>query len=149
MTIETDLTDKAGLDQLEIISTKFSKWRSSKSSPSERVPVDLLREAQKLTEHVKSSEVRRRLGLTKRQLDKLEELDQKRSGHPAKNTGDKPAFAGQTSTPPNFMAFVPLAEQDERAPLTIDIGTPQGLNIRLSGFAAQDPLPVIAKLIGA
>jgi len=135
MTFESQATDQAGQDQLDKVAAEFDRWRSQKTTRAERVPASLLREAQKLSQHYKAAEVRRRLGLSKAQLDKLDALDQKQG-----NDRDKAL---------DFMRLVPQGKEAHHPELTIDVCTPQGVKISLSGFSAQDPLAVIAKLIGA
>lgn len=140
MTFESQITDQAGLDQLNRVAAEFDRWRGQKINRREKIPEALLREAQKLTQHYKATEVRRRLGLSKAQLDKLEGLDQV----PGK-VSDKA---------PTLMRLVPHQEEAHREEvyhpeLTIDVCTPQGVKISLSGFSVQDPLAMIAKLIGA
>ena len=134
MTYESQSTDRAGQDQLDKIAAEFDRWRSQKTAPSERIPESLLREAQKLTQHYKAAAVRRRLGLSKAQLDRLDALDQ------AQHNSHEPAS--------DFMRLVPHAQTPPHPELTIDVYTPQGVKMSLSGFSAQDPLAVIAKLIG-
>lgn len=151
MTFETDVVDKAGQDQLEVVANKFSQWRSTKTTRAQKVPAELMREAQELSKHYRAAEVRRRLGLSKAQMDKLDQLDR-----PAADQHSSPGVQSKTKSldsAPDFMKLVPIGEQPESpplsSPLTIDICTPQGVKISLSGFAIQDPLPMIAKLIGA
>jgi uncharacterized membrane-anchored protein YhcB (DUF1043 family) len=135
MTFESQVTDQAGQDQLEAVAAEFDRWRSQKSTHAERIPATLLREAQKLSQHYKATEVRRRLGLSKAQLDKFEALDQERHN--------------EREEAPDFMRLVPHHQQAHPAELTIVVCTPQGVKMSLSGFSAQDPLAIIAKLIGA
>ena len=84
MTYESNIIDQAGQDQLDVVATKFQEWRSKKTKRAEKVPLDLLREAQKLSQHYKATEVRRRLGLTKIQMDKLDDLDRNKTSGPDK-----------------------------------------------------------------
>ena len=132
MTFESQTTDQAGQDQLDRVAAEFGRWRGQKTTRGEKVPESLLREAQKLTQHYRAGEVRRRLGLTKAQLDRLDQAQR----HAPDDALD-------------FMRLVPHREETHHPELTIDVRTPQGVRIRLSGFATQDPLAVIAKLIGA
>ena len=76
--------------------------------------------AQKLSQHYKATEVRRRLGLTKRQMDKLEALDQEQHG--------------SRDDAPEFMRLVPHRQQEHHPELTIDVCTPQGVNSFLTEF---------------
>ncbi len=135
MTYESNIIDQAGQDQLDVVAAKFQEWRSKKTKRAEKVPLDLLREAQKLSQHYKATEVRRRLGLTKIQMDKLDDLDRNKTSGPDKT--------------PDFMQLVPLSQEAHHPELTIDVSTAQGVKISLSCFATQDPLAMIAKLIGA
>ena len=135
MTFESQSTDKAGQDQLDAVAAEFDLWRSKKTKRAEKVPLSLLREAQKLSQHYNAAEVRRRLGLSKAQLDKLEVLDQ--------------AQHSDRDEAPGFMRLVPHRQEAHHPELTIDICTPQGVKISLSGFSMQDPLAMMAKLIGA
>ena len=98
-----------------------------------------MREAQKLSQHYKASNVRRRLGLSKAQMDKLDAPDQTQH-HQVQAEG-----LDDTSS---FMRLVPHQEEVHHTELTVDVCTPQGVKISLSGFSTQDPLAVIAKLIG-
>ena len=135
MTFESQTTDKAGQDQLDAVAAEFDLWRSKKTTRAEKVPLSLLREAQKLSQHYKATDVRRRLGLTKLQIDKLEALDQEQHG--------------SRDDAPEFIRLVPHRQEDHHGELTIDVCTPQGVKICLSGFSTQDPLALIAQLIGA
>lgn len=135
MTYESNIIDQAGRDQIDIVAAKFHDWRSKKTARAEKVPLELLREAQKLSQHYKATDVRRRLGLTRMQMEKLDELDRNKASAPDKA--------------PDFMQLVPLSQEAHHAEFTIDVCTAQGVKISLSGFATQDPLTMIAKLIGA
>lgn len=135
MTFESQTADRAGQHQLEAVATEFDRWRSQKTTRAERIPASLLREARKLSQHYQASEVRRRLGLTKAQWDKLEAPDQER--HQPRGEA------------PDFMRLVPHHLETYHPELTIDVCTPHGVKISLSGFSAQDPLAMIAKLIEA
>ncbi len=96
------------------------------------MPESLLREAQKLSEHLGAPVVRRRLGISKAQMDKLD-------------SPGKPDTLNESG----FMQLIPAAEKttEQQAGLTIDISTPNGVRISLSGLAHNDPLALIAKLI--
>ena len=132
MTFESQTTDQAGQDQLDRLAAEFDHWRSQKTTRGEKVPESLLREAQKLTQHYRAGEVRRRLGLTKTQLDRLDQAQ--------RHTPNKA---------PQFVRLVPHREQPHHPELTIDVYTAQGVKISLSGFSSQDPLAMIARLIRA
>lgn len=132
MTFETQAANQAGQDQLDIIAAEFEHWRSQKKSAHEKIPESLLREAQKLTEHLGVTCVRRRLGITKGQMDKLDALKQ-----------------ADTVNELDFMQLV-AANDKTAAPhpnLIIDIVTPLGVKISLSGLSQKDPLALIAKLL--
>jgi hypothetical protein len=135
MTFESQISDKAGQDQLDAVAAEFDRWRAQKTTRAERIPASLLREAQKLSQHYKVTEVRRRLGVSKAQLDKLEAPGQER--------------CNERDEAPEFMRLVPYPQEAHHPGLTIDVCTPQGVKISLSGFSAQDPLAMIARLIGA
>lgn len=135
MTYLSQTTDQAGQDQLDAVAAEFDRWRGQKTTRAERVPESLLREAQKLSQHYKATEVRRRLGLSKVQMDKLDALDK--------------AQHNDNDEAPDFMRLVPHCQEAHHPELTIDVCTPQGVKISLSGFSSQDPLAMIAKLIGA
>jgi hypothetical protein len=151
MTFGTDVVDKAGQDQLEVVANKFAQWRSTKTTRAQKVPDELMREAQELSKRYRAAEVRRRLGLSKAQMDKLDQLDRRTAGQ--QSTPGVNSNANSLDRAPGFVKLVPMGEQPEspplNSPLTIDICTPQGVKISLSGFANQNPLPMIAKLIGA
>ena len=134
MTFETQTADRAGLQQLDLVVAKFEEWRQQKTSRAEKIPVSLLEEAQKLTEHLKVSTVRQRLGVTKRQLDAYND---------AKNTRKK--FVAET----DFMQLVPtIANIPPATPsLSIDICTSKGVKISLSGLSEESPLALIKKLL--
>ncbi len=131
MTFESQTVNQAGQDQLDKVAAEFDNWRRQKTSKSQRIPEALLREAQKLTQHLGSTPVRRRLRITQAQLDKLDA-----TGKSADGTRDV-----------NFMQLVPAADKASRRALTIDICTPTGVKISLSGFSKPNPLALIAKLI--
>jgi len=134
MTFETQTANRAGLHQLDLVAAKFEEWRQQKKSRAEKIPVSLLEEAQKLTEHLKVSTVRQRLGVTKGQLDNFNGI---------KNT--KKASAAET----DFMQLIPaIAKPSTLNPnLTIDICTSKGVKISLSGLIEENPLALIAKLL--
>lgn len=132
MTFESQSREQAGLDQLEKVALEFESWRRNKKSHTEKIPQSLLREAQKLTQHLGSRAVRQRLGITKSQLDKLE--------------GPKPK-SDESIAQADFMQVVPVDAKTPPATLTVNICTPQGITISLSGLAYNDPLPLIAQLI--
>ncbi len=134
MTYLSQTVDQAGQEQLDAVAAEFDRWRSQKTTRAEKVPESLLREAQKLSQHYKATEVRRRLGLSKVQMDKLDALDQTQHN--------------DRDDAPDFMRLVPHRQEAQHPELTIDVCTPQGVKISLSGFSAQDPLSMIAKLIG-
>jgi len=132
---ESQVANKAGQDQLEAVAIEIEDWRRNKKSRVEKIPESLLREAQKLSEHLGASVVRRKLGITKAQMDKLDSLS-------------KPEL--DTSSESNFMQLVPAGTGEkptEQSGLTIDISTPNGIKISLSGLAHNDPLALIATLI--
>ncbi len=131
MTFESHTLNQAGKEQLDIVAVKFEDWRRQKTSRSARIPEALLREAQKLTEHLGATVVRRRLGITKGQFDKLDA---------AKQT-DKAACDT------DFMQLIPTNNPSAPPELRVDITTPTGVKISLSRLAHKDPLALIAKLI--
>jgi hypothetical protein len=133
MTFETQTANQAGEAQLARVAEEFEQWRRQKTTRSERVPAALLREAQKLSQHYQAAEVRRRLGLSKSQWDKLDENKRK----------------AETSEGAEFMRLVPDTQTSKSSELTIDVITAQGVKICLSGLSQQDPLALIAKLIEA
>ena len=137
MTFESQALEKAGNEQLEKLAAEFDLWRSQKKSQAERIPESLIREAQKLSEFIDASQVRKRLKLTPKQIHRLQELNE--SSQPARAQAD-------------FLQLTPVTVQAqstlETPALRIDICTPQGMKISLSGLAEQDPLAMIAKLIG-
>jgi len=131
MTFESQTLNQAGQNQLDRIAAQFEEWRRQKTSRSARIPEVLLHEAHKLTQHLGATVVRRRLGITKGQLDKLDAATQL----------DK--TIGNT----DFMQLVTANTPTEHPELSIDIYTPTGVKISLSGLAYKDPLALIAKLI--
>lgn len=133
MAYESRSANQAGQSQLDIVAAQFDEWRSQKTTRSARIPEALLREAKKLTEHLVASSVRRRLGITKGQLDKLDA-----TVHTTTNKG-----TGET----DFMQLIPTQRQSLYPELTIDICTPSGVKISLSGLSHKDPLAIIATLI--
>lgn len=138
MTFEKQTAHQAGLRQLDLVAAKFDEWRRQKTSRAEKIPVSLLEEAQKLTEHLKVSSVRQRLGVTKGQFDRFND---------GKNKKKTPA------TETDFMRLVPATtagavnSASHNPDLTIDICTPTGVKISLSGLFEKNPLALIAKLI--
>ena len=131
MTYETRTINQAGQNQLELIATKFEEWRRQKTSRSARIPEALLREAQALTQHLGATAVRRRLGITKGQMDKLDVGNQ----------------ADPITAKTDFMQLVPTNGQTQHPELSITICTPTGVTISLSGLSHKDPLALIARLI--
>ena len=132
MTYESKTANKAGLDQLEKVATEFDTWRSQKKHKNEKIPGSLLREAQKLTQHLEVKAVRQRLGITKGQMDKVNALKQVE----ATSTSD-------------FLQLVPASGESalQHPSLTIDICTADGIKISLAGLSQKDPLALVAKLI--
>jgi hypothetical protein len=131
MTFETQTANQAGQAQLERVASEFEHWRGQKATRSERIPASLLQEAQKLSLHYQAAEVRRRLGLSKAQWDKLDANKRK----------------DDASVDTEFMRLVPDNLPSAASELTIDVTTAQGIKIRLSGLSQQNPLALIAKLI--
>jgi len=131
MTFESQERNQAGQDQLDSIAAQFEEWRRQKTSRSARIPSDLLHEAQKLSEHLGATVVRRRLGITKGQIDKLDAAKQ----------------ANKVTNDTDFMQLVPTHNPSQHPELSIDIHTPTGVKISLSGLMHKDPLALIAKLI--
>lgn len=131
MTYESRVLNQAGQNQLDSVAAKFEDWRRQKTSRSARIPEALLREAQQLSQHLGATVVRRRLGITKGQMDKLD-------------AGNKPDKATRET---DFMQLVATNAPSRPPELRIDICTPTGVNISLSGLAHKDPLALIAKLI--
>lgn len=131
MSYESRAVNQAGQHQLDAIAAKFEDWRRQKTSRSAKIPEALLREAQKLSQHLGATVVRRRLGITKGQMDKL----------------DAPKHRDEFTRETDFMQLVPTRASTQHLELTIDICTPAGVKISLSGLSHQDPLALIAKLI--
>ncbi len=131
MTFESQTLNQAGQKQLDSIAAQFEEWRRQKTSRSARIPEALLKEAHKLSEHLGATVVRRRLGITKGQLVKLDAA--KQTDKPVCNT--------------DFMQLVPTQKPSQHPELSIDIYTPSGVKISLSGLAHKDPLALIARLI--
>ena len=134
MTFETQTANRAGLQQLDLVAAKFDDWRQQKTSQAEKIPVSLLEEAQKLTEHLKVSTVRQRLGVTKKQLDAYNNT---------KNNNK------ESTAETDFMQLVPTVTNISSAnpDLTIDICTSKGVKISLSGLREESPLALIEKLL--
>ena len=133
MTYESRTINHAGQKQLDVVAAMFEEWRQQKTSKSARIPEALLHEAQQLTQHLGVTAVRRRLGITKGQMDKFEAAKQ----------------SAEVSQETDFMQLVPSDHQSQYPELTIDIYTPKGVKISLSGLSHKDPLALIANLIGA
>lgn len=128
---ESQAINQAGQDQLDRIAVKFEDWRRQKTSHSAKIPETLLHEALKLSQHLGATTVRRRLGITKQQMDKFDAAQQ----------------ADQVTRESGFMQLVANNPQATPSELTIDIGLPTGVKISLSGLSHKDPLALIAKLI--
>ena len=133
MTYESRTINQAGQKQLEVVAAKFEEWRQQKTSKSARIPEALLHEAQQLTQYLGVTVVRRRLGITKGQMDRFEAAK----------------HSAEVSQETDFMQLVPNNHQSQHPELTIDVYTPEGVKISLSGLSHKDPLTLIAKLIGA
>lgn len=132
MTFETQSINQAGQDQLDIVAGEFEDWRRQKKYRREKIPGKLLREAQKLTQHLGATAVRRRLGLTKGQINKLD--------------AEQPFGLTQA---PEFMQLISASGKttSQSSGLSIDICTPKGIKISLSGLPQKDPLALMAKLL--
>jgi len=46
--MKSNINDEAGRNQIEFVATKFEEWHSKKTTRPEKVPLELLRETQKL-----------------------------------------------------------------------------------------------------
>jgi hypothetical protein len=134
MNYDTRAVNRAGEEQLERVTAEFDQWRQQKTKRNEKIPRRLLEEARKLSEHFKASKVCQRLGLTKAQMDNIDENNQKNGA----------------TMHPEFMRLVPHSEDANSvspSELTVEISTPEGLKIRFSNLAQQEPLSLIAKFI--
>ncbi|GMR18695.1 MAG: hypothetical protein BMS9Abin33_1128 [Gammaproteobacteria bacterium] len=131
MTYESQAINQAGQNQLDLVAAKFEDWRRQKTSRSSRIPEALLREAKNLSQHLGATVVRRRLGITKGQMDKL----------------DASKLTDNVAQEADFMQLVPSHSQIPHPEFTIDICTPNGVKISLSGLSHKDPLALIATLI--
>ena len=135
MTDNIQSLEQAGNLQLEKVAAEFSQWRIQKKSAAEKIPLSLLQAAQELSLYHKSSTVRQRLGLTKAQMDRLEDAAQ-------------PIVTPQKEE--EFLTLVPhSAKTDDPPALTVTITTPDGLTITLSGLSRQTPATLLDKLTGA
>ncbi len=135
MTFESQALEQAGNEQLDKLAEEFGRWRLQKKSQAERIPESLIREAQKLSEFIDASQVRKRLKLTQKQMNKL-------------HAQNEPSQTTRAQS--DFIKLTPQAVQpQELSALRIDILTPQGMKISLSGLAEQNPVAMIAKLIGS
>ena len=130
MTFETQATKQAAQDQLDLVAKEFDDWRKQKKYKKEKIPLKLLREAQKLTEHLEEKTVRRRLGITNGQLNRSD--------------CEKNAIENGSS---DFVKLSALDANTGCESLRVDIYTPDGIKISLSGLSQQDPLALISKLI--
>lgn len=135
MTDNIQSLEQAGNLQLEKVAAEFSQWRIQKKSSAEKIPLSLLQAAQKLSLYHKSSTVRQRLGLTKAQMDRLEDVDQ-------------PMVTPQKEE--EFLTLVPHSTKtDASQALTVTITTPDGLTVTLSGITGQTPATLLDKLTGS
>jgi hypothetical protein len=139
MTFESQALEQAGNEQLDKLAEEFDRWRSQKKSQAERIPESLIREAQKLSEFIDASQVRKRLKLTQKQMSKLQSQNE-----PSQTARVQSDFI--KLTPPDISQTV---QPQEPPALRIDIITPQGMKISLSGLAEQNPVAMIDKLIGS
>ncbi len=139
MTFESQTLEQAGNEHLDKLAEEFDRWRSQKKSQAERIPESLIREARKLSEFIDASQVRKRLKLTQKQVSKLQAPNE-----PSQTPRVQSDFI--KLTPPDISQTV---QPQEPPALRIDILTPQGMKISLSGLAEQNPVAMIAKLIGS
>ena len=132
MAHETQAPNEPEQNQLDIVAKEFEEWRSQKKYKKDKIPLKLLREAQKLTEHFEEKAVRQRLGITKGQLNRTDPDKEEN-----KNNNSDFIQLNTTNSVHNC----------EHPDLSIDIHSANGIKISLSGFAHKDPLQLIAKLI--
>ncbi len=126
MTFESQALEQAGNEQLDKLAEEFGRWRLQKKSQAERIPESLIREAQKLSEFIDASQVRKRLKLTQKQMNKLHAQNE-----PSQTTRAQSDFIKLTPQ---------IVQPQELSALRIDILTPQGMKISLSGLAEQNPV---------
>ena len=106
-------------------------WRDNKKHSHEKIPQTLLDAALKLSNHYGSTQVRRRLGISNAQLKRLQSTKLNKSV----DFIDVPQLKTASRT-------------DSATALCVEIHTPSGTTITLSGLPDTQPLPLIAKLIG-
>ncbi|MEJ2417454.1 MAG: hypothetical protein P8Y45_11085 [Exilibacterium sp.] len=129
MTFESQALEQAGNEQLDKLAEEFDRWRLQKKSQAERIPESLIREARKLSEFIGASQVSKRLKLTQKQMSKLQAQNE-----PSQTTRAQSDFIKRTPQ---------TVQPQEPSALRIDILTPQGMKISLSGFAEQNPMPSV------
>lgn len=99
----------AALNDLE---AKFKHWRQNKSYARESVPLDLLKSAQALSQHIGVTAVRSRLGISSDQLNRAQEVSE---------------------TQPDFVQLDTTQTTPEN-PVRIEIYLPNGARITVDGI---------------
>ena len=98
-----------------------------------KIPEDLLKKAAELSHHFDDLSIRKRLGITDRQLNRIKSLKNDQT-----HTDQSLSFVEL----PNSLDT--LQAQD---PMNITISLPNGLSINISGFGSQPVTAIIERLL--
>ena len=115
-------SENEALKLLEQLEAEFSNWRKNKSSKRETIPIELLKAARSLSDHVGNKLVRSRLGISGAQLKRADKAD--------------------TEQP---QAFVQLETIDNKD-LKVEMRMPNGAVITISGLPGN-PMSTLARLL--
>ena len=125
MTQDKHSVEQAAADQLERLAVEIQNWRDNKKYRTEPIPLSLLNEAQKLSQHYSSNHIQSRLGITKVQMDKIDAIQK----------------SSPEATEPEFLKFVshsnPVSSKPQTKELNIEVTTAQGMTITFSGLPDQ------------
>ena len=115
--------------KLDKLSLDFTAWRDNKKNSRERIPVDLLIQAQQLSDELSNSVVRKRLGLSSEALRRTFSDSQ-----------------SQMHTATTF-SEVTYPQPDPLPSLKVEIHLPTGEHITISNLSGRSPSDIVTKLL--
>ena len=124
----TSTAEQRAQQQLDALSSSFAAWRASKKHDKERIPLDLLAQARKLSGVLSTAAVCNRLGISRDAMRRVQ------SSVTAPNAA--PAFAE-----------LQLPTAGGASPLCVEIHTASGAHIVISNLATLSPSTILARLL--
>lgn len=125
----TSTAEQQAQQKLDELSSGFAAWRAGKRHSKEKVPMELLTQAQQLTGVLNASAVRKRLGLSRETLQR--------------------ADADKVTLPVSAPAFAELQLPHPGHPpsLRVEIHTATGEFIVISNLSIGSPSDLVARLL--